>query len=303
MKAAHFEHHEPSTVDEAVTLLDDLDDPTILAGGQSLVPTMRFRLSQPDDVVDINGIDSLDYLEEEGDHLRVGALVRHADVENSPLIDENYGSFADAAPLIGDPQIRNQGTVVGSVTQADPKGDWGSVLLAHDGEVVARGPDGERTIPADELFLFPYETDLRPGELVTELRVPVSGENEGSSYHKLKRKVGDYAMAAVAARVALDGETIADAGVALTGVDITNIPVPDAAEHLSGEAPSGESFKRAGELAAEASNPEGDEHGSAGYKENMVRVLTQRALADATERARGEGPAGSYGTDQLTVGD
>jgi len=303
MKAAHFEHHEPSTVDEAVTLLDDLDDPTILAGGQSLVPTMRFRLSQPDDIVDINGIDSLDYLREEGDYLRVGALARHADVEESALIDESYGGFADAAPLIGDPQIRNQGTVVGSVTQADPKGDWGSVLLAHDGEVVARGPDGERTIPADELFLFPYETDLREGELVTELRVPVSGGDEGSSYHKLKRKVGDYAMAAVAARVALDGETISDAGVALTGVDITNIPVPDAADHLAGEVPSGELFKEAGELAAEASNPEGDEHGSATYKENMVRVLTQRALADAVERARGEGPAGSYGTDQLTVGD
>jgi carbon-monoxide dehydrogenase medium subunit len=303
MKAAHFEYHEPSTVEEAVDLLETLEDPTLLAGGQSLVPTMRFRLSQPDDVVDINGVDELDYLREEGDQLRVGALVRHADVEDSPLIDESYGSFADAAPLIGDPQIRNQGTVVGSIAQADPKGDWGSVLIAHEGEVVARGPDGERTIAAEDLFLFPYETDLRPGELITELRVPGSDDDEGSSYHKLKRKVGDYAMAAVAARVAVDGETIADAGVALTGVDITNIGVPDAADHLVGEVPSGELFKQAGEIAAENSNPEGDEHGSAAYKENMVRVLTQRALADALERARGDGPAGSYGTEQLTVGD
>jgi len=303
MKAADFAYHEPGTVDEAVTLLEELDDPTVIAGGQSLVPTMRFRLSTPDDVVDINGIDSLDYLREEGDQLRVGALVRHADVESSRLIDENYGSFADAAPLIGDPQIRNQGTVVGSLAQADPKGDWGSVMLAHGGEVVARGPDGERTIPAEEFFLFPYETDLRDGELITELRLPVSGEAEGSAYHKLKRKVGDYAMAGVAARVALDGETIADAGVALTAVDLTNAAVPDAAEHLEGEVPSGELFKEAGETAAEQSNPESDEHGSAAYKENMVRVLSQRALADALERARGDGPAASYGTEQLPVGD
>lgn len=303
MKAAPFEHYEPTTVSEAVDLLVSLDDPTLLAGGQSLVPTMRFRLSRPDDVVDLNGIDSLEYLEEDGDTLRIGALARHADVEDSTLIDEKYGSFADTAPLIGDPQIRNRGTVVGSLTQADPKGDWGSVLLAHEGEVVARGPDGERTIPAEEFFLFPYETDLRDGELVTEVRFPASGDDEGSAYHKLKRKVGDYAMVGVAARVVLDGEVIADASVALTAVDITNVSVPAAGDHLVDEVPGGQLFKEAGEIAAERANPESDEHGSAAYKENMVRVLTQRALVDSVERARGDGPAASYGTKQLTVGD
>ncbi|WP_136601734.1 FAD binding domain-containing protein [Salinigranum halophilum] len=286
MKAAQFEHHEPTTLDEAVSLLGSLDEPAILAGGQSLIPMMRFRLARPETVIDLNRIADLDFLEESDGHLRIGALCRHVDIEESDLIAETYGSFFDAAPLVADPQIRNRGTVVGSVAQSDPKGDWGTVLLAHDGEVIANGPDGERTIPADEFFLLPYDNMLDETELITELRVPVPTENEGSAYHKLKRKVGDYAMVGVAARVVLEDGVITDAGVALTAVDITNIGVPDAEEILVDETPSGDLFKRAGEAAAETAHPESDEHGSADYKENMTRVLTQRALASAVERAR-----------------
>ncbi|MCO8243418.1 MULTISPECIES: xanthine dehydrogenase family protein subunit M [unclassified Haladaptatus] len=288
MKAAQFEHHEPTTVDEAVDLLGSLDEPTILAGGQSLVPLMRFRLARPSTVVDLNRIEDLDYLREEDGYLKIGALTRHVEIEESPLIAEKYGSFADTAPLVADPQIRNRGTVVGSVAQSDPKGDWATVLLAHEGDVVAQGPDGERVIPADEFFLLPYDNNLEEGELATELRVPVPPDDEGSAYHKLKRKVGDYAMVGVGARVRVDDGVITDATVALTAVDITNVSVPDAAKALEDESPSADLFKRAGELAAEASNPEADEHGSVEYKENMVRVLTQRALADATERAGGD---------------
>jgi carbon-monoxide dehydrogenase medium subunit len=286
MKAAQFEHHEPTTVEEAVSLLGSLDEPTVLAGGQSLIPMMRFRLARPETVIDLNHIADLDFLEEEDGSLRIGALCRHVDVEESDLVAEKYGSFADAAPLVADPQIRNRGTVVGSVAQSDPKGDWGTVLLAHDGEVVAAGPDGERVMPAEEFFLLPYDNMLGEDELITELRVPTPSAHEGSSYHKLKRKVGDYAMVGVAARVVLDEGVITDAGIALTAVDITNVSVPDAEEILEGETPSGDLFKRAGEAAAETANPESDEHGSADYKENMTRVLTQRALADAVERAR-----------------
>ncbi|WP_152042147.1 FAD binding domain-containing protein [Salinigranum salinum] len=285
MKAAQFEHHEPNTLEEAVSLLDSLDEPTILAGGQSLIPMMRFRLARPATVVDLNRIDDLDFLTEEDGHLRIGALCRHVDVEESEIVAERYGSFADAAPLVADPQIRNRGTVVGSVAQSDPKGDWGTVLLAHDGEVVAAGPDGERVVPAEEFFLLPYDNMLDETELITELRVPIPADGEGSAYHKLKRKVGDYAMVGVAARVVLEDDVVTDAGIALTAVDITNVSVPDAAAVLEGETPSGALFKRAGEIAADAANPESDEHGSADYKENMVRVLTQRALADAVERA------------------
>ena len=286
MKAAPFEHHEPTSVSQAVSLIESLDEPTILAGGQSLVPMLRFRLARPDTVVDINGIDELDYLREEDGYLRMGALARHADVENSNLIDEKYGSFADAAPLVADPQIRNRGTIVGSIAQADPKGDWGSILIAHDGEVVAAGPDGERTVPIDELFLLPYDTSLGENELITEARVPTPEEREGSSYHKLKRKTGDYAMAGVAARLILDEDgRIETAGIGMTAVDITNARAADAEERLEGERPSADLFEAAGELAAEQSNPESDEHGDASYKERMVEVLTQRALGDAAERA------------------
>jgi carbon-monoxide dehydrogenase medium subunit len=285
MKAAPFEHHEPTTVDEAVSLLESLHEPTILAGGQSLVPMLRFRLARPDTVVDINGIDSLDYFHEDDGYLKIGALARHADVEDAEFVADRYGSFADAAPLIADPQIRNRGTIVGSMAQADPKGDWGSVLIAHDGEVVARGPDGERTIPADELFLLPYDTSLMEEELITEARVPTPEPGEGSAYHKLKRKTGDYAMVGVAARLVLDDGVIEEAGIGMTAVDITNARAADAEDHLEGERPSADLFETAGELAAEASNPESDEHGDAAYKERMVDVLTQRALGDAAERA------------------
>lgn len=303
MKAAPFEHHEPTTVDEAVSLLESLDDPAILAGGQSLVPMMRFRLAVPETVVDLNRIESLDYLHEEDGDLRIGALARHVDVEESPTIADRYGSFADTAPLVGDPQIRNRGTVVGSIAQSDPKGDWGTVLLAHEGEVIATGPDGQRAIPATEFFILPYDNALGEAELVTEVRVPVSGTNEGSAYHKLKRKVGDFAMVGAAARIVLDDGLIADATVALTAVDITNVAVPDAATRLEDERPSAALFEDAGALAAEQANPESDEHGSAEYKENMVRVLTQRALADAVHRAASDEPAIRSGTDRMATGD
>lgn len=286
MKAAPFRRHEPETVDEAVDLLDSSEDATILAGGQSLVPIMRFRLASPENVVDINGIEGLDYLEESDGTLRIGALVRHADVDESALIADRYGSFADTAPVVAEPQVRNRGTVVGSIAQADPKGDWGSVLLAHDGEVVARGPDGERTIPVDEFFVLPYETSLEDGELVTEVRVEAAAEREGSAYHKLKRKVGDYAMVGVAARVVLgDDGAIDRAGIGLTSVDVTNVRAASAEDVLEGERPDADLLRRAGEAASEDANPESDEHGDAAYKENMVRVLTQRALADALGRA------------------
>ncbi|WP_440765689.1 FAD binding domain-containing protein [Natronorubrum sp. DTA7] len=286
MKPAQFEQHEPQTVEEAVSLLESLDDRAILSGGQSMVPMLRFRLAVPETVIDINRIESLDYLEEEDGWLTIGALARHADVEHSDVIDDKYGSFADAAPLVADPQIRNRGTVVGGVAQADPKGDWGSVLLAHEGEVVAHGPDGERVIPAKDFFLLPYDTTLDENELVTEIRVPTPEPREGSAYHKLKRKVGDYAMVGSAARLVFDEDgRIERAGIALTAVDITNVRATDAEAHLEGERPDSDLFKRAGELAAEQSNPESDEHGDAGYKERMVNVLTQRALGDAAERA------------------
>ena len=286
MKPAQFEQHDPQTVEEAVSLLESLDDRAILSGGQSMVPMLRFRLAVPETVIDINRIESLDYLEEEDGWLKIGALARHADVEHSALIDDKYGSFADAAPLVADPQIRNRGTVVGGVAQADPKGDWGSVLLAHEGEVVAHGPDGERVIPAKDFFLLPYDTTLDENELVTEIRVPTPEPREGSAYHKLKRKVGDYAMVGSAARLVFDEDgRIERAGIGLTAVDITNVRATDAEEHLEGERPDSDLFKRAGELAAEQSNPESDEHGDAGYKERMVNVLTQRALGDAAERA------------------
>ena len=286
MKAAPFQRHAPETVDEAVELLGSAEDATILAGGQSLVPIMRFRLAEPGNVVDINGVAGLDFIEESDGQLRIGALVRHADVDQSDLIADRYGSFADTAPLVAEPQVRNRGTVVGSIAQADPKGDWGSVLLAHGGEVVARGPDGERVIPGEEFFVLPYDTSLEEGELITEVRFDAAADREGSAYEKLKRKVGDYAMVGVAARVVLgDDDSVQQAGIGLTSVGITNLRAGAAEDVLEGEVPDADLLRRAGEAASEEADPQSDEHGDAAYKENMVRVLTQRALVTALSRA------------------
>ncbi len=284
MKASAFDYRDPDTVDAAVELLKQCENARPLAGGQSLIPAMRFRTAEPGTLVDLNGIDTLDYLHESDGRLRLGALVRHADVEQSELINDRYGSFADAAPSIADPLIRNRGTVVGSVVQADPKGDWGSVLLAHDGVAELVGPEGRRTLTADTLVPHTSDAKVRDAELLVEVSVPTPTTKEGSAYHKVKRKIGDYAAAGVAARLRIADNRIDTAGLGLTGVDETSVRATTAEAHLEGERPTPDLFERAGELAAAESNPTSDVRGSASYKRRMIGVLTQRALGDALER-------------------
>lgn len=284
-----FDYHTPSSVDDALSLLAEHGgDAKVLAGGQSLIPMMRFRLTSPGVLVDVNGLADLTVLEETDEHLRIGAMVRHATIENSALIADRYPLLADAAAVIADPLVRNRGTVGGSLVHADPAGDWGAVMLASDAELVVRSADGERTMSTSELFMTSFTSTLEPEELLVEIRVPRSGPGHGGAYEKLERKVGDFATVAVAARVELDEHgSCRDAGIGLTAVGHVNLEATEAAEALAGGPPDEEAIAEAAGLAAEAAQPTADNRGSVEYKRDMVRVLTTRALRRAVERARG----------------
>jgi carbon-monoxide dehydrogenase medium subunit len=279
-----FDYLAAHSVDEAVAAKrEGGDDTRFLAGGQSLIPMMKTRLAAPAMLVDINGISGLDALERANGHLRVGALVRHADIARSGL---TFGAVRSAAPWISDPLVRNRGTLCGSVAHCDPEGDWNSVLLATGAEVIARGSSGERAIPITEFIVDFFGNALADDEMVIEVHIPVPSGRAGGSYHKLERKVGDYATAAVAAHLELAADgTIARAGLALTAVNPVNTKVTTAEEMLVGQRPTTEVFTAAGELAAQAAEPRDDVRGSATWKRNIVRVFTRRALAAAAEEA------------------
>jgi carbon-monoxide dehydrogenase medium subunit len=280
-----FDYIAARSVEEAVAAKrEGGDDTRFLAGGQSLIPMMKTRLATPAKLVDINRIPGLDALERSNGHLRVGALVRHADIVRSDL---TFGAIKSAAPWISDPLVRNRGTLCGSVAHCDPEGDWNSVLLATGAHVVARGASGERTIPITDFIVDFFQNGLADDEMVVEVRIPVPSGSAGGSYQKLERKVGDYATVAVAGHVELAADgSIARAGLALTAVAPINTKVVAAEQLLQGKQPSDELFAEAGELAAQASEPRDDVRGTADWKRNVVRVFTRRALAAAAAEAR-----------------
>jgi carbon-monoxide dehydrogenase medium subunit len=257
-----------------------------MAGGQSLIPVLKLRIASVDTVVDINGVPGLDGIEEEAGELRIGALVRHADAERSPLLTKRYGLLGSTAPLVSDPLVRNRGTICGSLAHADPQGDWGSAMIAARASVVARGPSGERTIPVEELALGPFMTTLAADEVITEVRVPDPGPRTGGTYLKLERRVGDFATAAVAVQVTLDNGHVDQAGIALTGVGATNLRAAAAEDALRGKEPSEEAIREAASLAAAAAHPQSDHRGSVEYKRNVVRVFCERGLRTAISAAQ-----------------
>lgn len=287
MFPSSFDYVAPRSVDEALAAKrDGGDDTRFLAGGQSLIPMMKTRLATPAKLVDINGVPGLDVLERVNGHLRVGALVRHADVARSDL---TFGAVRSAAPWISDPLVRNRGTLCGSVAHCDPEGDWNSVLLATGADVIARGSNGERAIPITEFIVDFFGNALADDEMVTEVHIRVPSGRAGGAYQKLERKVGDYATVGVAAHLELaDDGTIARAGLALTAVNPVNTKVTAAEEALIGQQPTDDTFTAAGELAAQAAEPRDDVRGSAEWKRNVVRVFTRRAFAAAAAEAKGE---------------
>ena len=274
MFPADFDYSAPSSLDEALALLAKHgEDAKVLAGGQSLIPLMKLRFAAPSHIVDINRVPGLDGLEERSDGLHVGALVRTGDMERSAMLPERYPLLASAAPLISDPIVRNLGTVVGSLCHADPQGDWASVMLASDAEIVARSAIGERSIPATGLIEGPFSTTLQPNEIATEVRVPPPGATPFGTYLKLERKVGDFASVGVAVRLDLDGGRVIGAGIGLTAVGPQNIKAVEAERSLTGRTLDSAVIEEAARLASDAASPVTDFRGSAEYKRDRVRVF------------------------------
>src|SRR2546428_9550561 len=219
MLPAPFEYHAPRTIDEATDLLDQLGaEGKVLAGGQSLIPLLKLRFASPGHLVDINKIKELDFIEERDGTLRIGPLFRHKAAERSSLLTSRYQVMADAAPQIADPIIRNRGTLAGSVAHADPSGDWGTVLLALDADLVLRSKSGSRTVKVRDFFSGPFSTALTPTEMLTEIRIPAAKPQTGGAYLKLERKVGDFATVAVAVHLQMDDGKVGSAGMRLAGV-------------------------------------------------------------------------------------
>jgi carbon-monoxide dehydrogenase medium subunit len=287
---ASFRYAAPQSVTEAVDLLAAHADAKVLAGGHSLLPLMKLRLATPPVLVDINRIPDLDYIREDDQlgQLRVGALARHVDFERSDLIRSRYPLLWDTACGIGDPLVRNRGTMAGAVAHADPAADWPAALLALNASVVATSPRGERSVPITALYIAILTTSLTPDELVTEIRIPFPPARSGGAYEKLDRKVGDYAVIGVGVQLTLkqDG-TIEQAGIGLCNAADTSLKATQAEDYLAGKPTAADFINHAAELAMHASDPIEDDRGPVDYKRAMVRELTRRALRRALARAQG----------------
>jgi len=284
-----FDYLDPATVEEAVAHLEDRADADVkvLAGGQSLIPLMRLRFARPECLVDINRIGELRRLRLEGGALRIGATVREAELEADPAVHRAFPILHDATRVIADPVVRNLATVGGNLAHGDPANDHPAVMVALEAEIAIRGGGGERTVPAAEFFLDLYETALEPAELLSEIRVPAQPAGSAAAYVKFERQAGDFAIAAVAARVTLDGGAVADARLVYTNVGATPLRAEQAERALLG-GPVGQAAARAaGVAAAETLDLDDDLRGSAAYKRRVVVAVTERALRLAAARAGG----------------
>lgn len=290
MKPAPFEYWAPTSVDEAVKVLSGLDDPgdaKVMAGGQSLMPLLNLRLSQPLHVVDLNGIGALSGISRDGDMLTIGAMCRQRAAERSPEVAASVPLLVEALGLVGHPAIRNRGTVGGSIAHADPAAEMPAVALCLQAEMVAQGPAGERTVPASDFFEGFLSTALTEEEVLTAVRFPVDGPGCGGAFAEVSRRHGDFAMAGVAAHVRLEGDVIAEARIAVSGVGLTPVRAPDAEAGLRGAVPGEDAFAAAAAATSAALNPATDVHASGAYRKHVAGVLVRRALGTATDRARG----------------
>jgi carbon-monoxide dehydrogenase medium subunit len=275
-------------LDEALSLLQQhAGEAKILAGGQSLIPAMRFRLAMPSILIDINRLDDLRYVEERGDHLAIGAMTREHTLEDSPVVRSSYSLLHDTALVIADPLVRNQATVGGNIAHADPANDHPATMLAYDATVVAKGPKGERTIRIDDFFTGLFENAMGEDEILTEIRIPKPAAHSGGAYTKLERKVGDYAISAAAVQLRLDGDTVAAARIGLTNVSPVPMRAKAAEAELVGKSLSDAVIEAAGKAAAGECDPSPDLRGGVDYKRDITRVMVKRSIQQAVARAKG----------------
>jgi carbon-monoxide dehydrogenase medium subunit len=291
MFPAAFDYRRADSPDEAMALLQQYGgDARILAGGQSLIPAMRFRLARPAVLVDINALADLDYVREQDGVLVLGALARDAALERTAWIGARYPLIADVSAVVADPVVRQMGTIVGSLCHNDPAGDWSVAALAARAYVVVRGAAGNRVVSIDDFLVDSFTTAVADGEMALEVRFPTPSQRTSGSYQKIERKVGDFATAAAAARITLAADgTIAEAGIAIGAAGPTATRVAAAEALLRGEKPTRELIRAAADEAVKIADPAADTRGSVAYKKAMAGVLVGRALVCACERLGIEG--------------
>ncbi len=280
-----FDYARADSIEHALQLLAEHGpEARIIAGGHSLLPMMKLRLASPEWLIDINDLTDLDYITEDAEVLRIGALTRHVSLLDSELVAGLFPIVRDAERTIADPLVRNRGTIGGSLCQADPAEDLSTACHVLRAELVVRGPNGERTVPMGELHRGPYETSVEQNEILTEIRWPIRARSS-SAYTKVERRVGDWATTAAGASVTMGGGgQIEDVTIGLTAVGLAGTATR-AQDAVRGQQPSEDLYAEAGRLAAEASNPVADMRGTEAYKRHLADELTRRVLRTAVERA------------------
>jgi len=286
MIAQSFQYESPGTIAEAISLLQKYgDEAKILSGGHSLIPMMKLRFASPGYLIDINNIKGLSHINEENGIVKIGALTREAEIEHSDLLKKYFPIFGDVTKQIADPQVRNRGTVGGNLAHGDAANDHPAVMLALRANIVITGPEGNRTVPIDEFFFGFYTTAIQQNEILTEIQIPIPPAGTGSAYHKLERKVGDYATAGVAVQLTLDRKGICTAaGMGLTNVNPVPLRAVRSEEALLGKLITDGSIAEAAKYASEDCSPSSDLRGSEEYKRAMVAVLVKRMIHKAVER-------------------
>jgi carbon-monoxide dehydrogenase medium subunit len=287
MIPAPFDYVRPADLDGALRILSEREgEAKLISGGYSLLPLLKLRLAQPGLLVDLRDVRGLDGIVETDDELRIGARATHRQIHEHPLVVDHYPLLHDVSGGIGDPQVRNWGTIGGSVAHADPASDWPAALLAVNAKVVCRNRTGERVIAARDFFLDTFTTAIEPTEVLVEIRFGHPGRGAGTAYTKLERRVGDFATVGVATGLIIgSGGSIEVAGVGVTGVSETPFAATGAEGVLTGQAPSEDLFRRAGDAAGAESRPTADQRGPVDYKRAMVSEMTVRSLRIAMQRA------------------
>lgn len=284
---AAFDYHVAKTVDDAIALLEQYgDEAKLLAGGHSLLPTMKLRLAQPGHLIDLGRIADLSYIREEAGYVAIGALTNYATIERSAILRNQFALLPEGTSQIGDQQVRNRGTIGGSVAHSDPAADMPGLVLALKATIIARGPNGQREIAADDFFRDLFETALEPNEVITEIRIPVLPAHSGSAYEKLANRASHYAVAGSAVVVSLNADrTCVSASVVITGASVKPTRASAVESALVGKVLDAATIADAASHAAGGLEMVEDIHGSKAYRAQMSVVMTRRALTHALERA------------------
>jgi len=288
MIPSKFNYHKATSVQDAIALSQEHgEDAKYMSGGHSLLPMMKLRFATPDHIIDISKIDGLSYIKEDGDFLKIGGLTTQSEMEYDDIIKKKYLIFSDAIKLTADPSVRNVGTIGGNIAHGDAANDQPALMLAMRATIIAEGVEGQKSIPIDDFFHGFYMTALEPSDVLVEIQVPITKKGSGGAYHKVERKVGDYATAGVAVHVEIDDNGICqEIGIGLTNVSAVPMRLERGEAIIRGKKITEELIAQVGVVASEDCEPTSDLRGSEAYKRSIVNTITQRMIRLAIERSK-----------------